>query len=121
VQQQNGIINIGTATTNTLPCGASTQVKLPGISSSTGSSLCRDSITNAIVICTAGSSSATLQSAYDQGNTILTSASRNIAFILANSSAFSIENQSATSAVIINDTSGATNTALDIQSNGSQH
>ena len=118
----NGIINIGSSNTDYISMGAaSTPIKLPSLSSSVGSALCRDSGTNNIVVCAAGSSSATLQSAYDQGNAIQTTDARNIVFTLADSttdSYFYIENQGTTSALVLNDTNAATNHLIEIQSNG---
>ena len=118
----NGIINIATNNTAYLTLGAAgIPIKIPGLGSAAGSSLCRDPVTNDIVVCTAGSSSSTLQSSYDQGNTILTTDNRNINFILGDTtidSYFNVENQGTASAMIINDTNTAINTLIDIQSGG---
>ena len=119
----NGIVNIGTINTNYIALGGTgVSTMLPALSSSSGTSLCRDSVTGFIVACTAGSSSATLQSAYDQGNIIATTDDRNIIFTLSNTdtdSYFSIENQGTAAALVINDTNAATNNLIEIKSNGS--
>jgi hypothetical protein len=61
-----------------------------------------------------------LQSAYNLGNTITTTGSNNIAFTLVSSGSTSqtLTNAGTGEAFIINDTNGATNTSLDIQSGG---
>jgi fibronectin-binding autotransporter adhesin len=54
---------------------------LNGLASASGTGLCVDGSNN-VVTCAAGSSSATLQSAYDAGNTIAATNARNIDFTL---------------------------------------
>ena len=76
---------------------------------------------NEISDCSA--SSGTLQSAYDNGNTILTTTGRNIDFTLgsslATSTSFSVTNAGTAPALILNDTvSGSTGSALLVQSGG---
>jgi len=84
--------------------------------------LCRDNTTNEITQCPANAANVTLQLAYEAGNTIsATDAEGNIDFTLAaaNSTFFSLTNAgTAASAFVINDTNGATNNALSIQSGG---
>src|SRR5262249_51579216 len=87
-----------------------------------GSALCTDGSFN-LVYCDAGSSTATLQSSYNLGNTITTSNNRSINFLLSDSaidSNFYVEERgvATTAAVLINDTNAATNTLLALQSNG---
>ncbi len=68
------------------------------------------------------SSGTTLQDAYNAGNTIATTSGSNIAFTLssglATPTSFTLTNAGTASAFAVNDTNGATNTALDIQSAG---
>ncbi|HYK08957.1 MAG TPA: hypothetical protein VEW42_05655, partial [Candidatus Eisenbacteria bacterium] len=122
----NGAVNIGTSNTSYIALGGvGVNTQLPTLSNGSGSALCRNAITGYIVVCSAGSSSATLQSAYDQGNTILTTDNRDINFTLANTavpSSFIVTNEgtATTSAVIINDTNTAINSTLfAIESDGS--
>jgi len=78
-----GAIGSGTPSTGaftTLSASSST-VTLSGLGANSGTSLCLNGTT--VVTCTAGSSAATLQSAYNAGNTITTTDARNIAFTFA--------------------------------------
>ena len=64
---------------------------------------------------------ATLQSAYNAGNTITTTDGRNIAFTFADTAtdqSLTLTQQGTAPALIFDDTNGATNTALEIKSGG---
>ncbi len=94
-------------------------LSLTSLSSSSGSALCLNGTT--VVSCSTGSSTATLQSSYDNGNTITTTTARNIAFTLADTAtdaSFSLTNAGTATAMILNDTNAGSNTTLDIQSGG---
>ncbi|MGE5042205.1 MAG: beta strand repeat-containing protein, partial [Candidatus Levyibacteriota bacterium] len=84
--------------------------------------LCRDDTTHEITQCPANAANITLQLAYDKGNTILTTDGRDIAFTLASGlttpTSFTLTNAGTASAFVLNDTNGATNTAIEIQSGG---
>ena len=92
---------------------------LNGLHTATGSTLCTDG-SNHVVSCSAAS--ITLQSAYTGGNTITTTTGKNIDVTLASglgtSTSFDITNGGTATALVLNDTNGATNTSLDIQSGG---
>ena len=98
---------------------APSYLTLNGLDTSNGSTLCTDA-SNHVVLCSAASSS--LQGAYNGGNTITTSTGRNIAFTLgsglATQTSFTLTNAGTGEAFVLNDTNGATNTSLDIQSGG---
>ncbi|HSW96636.1 MAG TPA: MerR family transcriptional regulator [Candidatus Saccharimonadales bacterium] len=85
-------------------------------------SLCRDNITNEITACPANASNTTLQLAYDSGNIITTTDSRNIAITLASGlttpTSFTVTNAGTANAFVLNDTNAATNTSFAIQSGG---
>ena len=67
------------------PSGSSSYLSLLGLTGGAGTSLCIDG-SNHVVTCNAGSSAATLQSAYNTGNTINTSDNKDIAFTLSDTS-----------------------------------
>ncbi len=99
----------------------SSLVRIPTLGTTGTTPLCRNA-SNQISDCSA--SSGTLQSAYDNGNTILTTTGRNIDFTLgsglATQTSFTLTNAGTAPAFIINDTvSGSTGSALLVQSGGS--
>ncbi|MBI5465774.1 MAG: hypothetical protein HY974_00625, partial [Candidatus Kerfeldbacteria bacterium] len=101
---------------------ANSTVTFSGLTTVTGNTVCLDA-SNHIVLCNVGSSSGTLQSSYDNGNTILTTTGRNLDFTLgsglATSTSFALTNAGTAEAFIINDTNAAPNqVALDVQSGG---
>ncbi|MGI8419437.1 MAG: MerR family transcriptional regulator, partial [Candidatus Levyibacteriota bacterium] len=95
---------------------------LPTPSANPVKTLCRDSVTQQIIECSANAAGVSLQLAYNAGNTITTTDGRNIAVTLGSGlttqTSFSITNAGTGSAFILNDTNAATNTSLAIQSNG---
>ncbi len=113
---------IGATTTSTAAfttLAASSTVTFSGLLANSGTALCLNGTT--VVTCTAGSSSATLQSAYNAGNTITTTDARNIALTFADTAtdqSLTLTQQGTATALILNDTNAATDLALDIQSGG---
>jgi len=100
---------------------ANSTVTIANLSTAAGTSLCTDGSNN-VVSCGLGSSAATLQSAYDNGNTIATTNGKNVSVSLSSGlgtpTSFAVTNAGTASSFILNDTNGATNTALEIQSGG---
>lgn len=99
---------------------------LNNLSHSSGTSLCIDG-SNQVVTCTVsggsgGSTSSTLQDIYDNGNTLATTSGKNIDITLSSGlvtpTSFSLTNAGTANGLIINDTNGANNVALNIKSNG---
>jgi hypothetical protein len=84
--------------------------------------LCRDNVTHEITECPANAADVTLQLAYNEGNTVVTTTGRNIDFTLAGGLATqtsqTLTNAGTGVAFIINDTNAAANTSLAIQSGG---
>ncbi len=83
----NGQTNLTPANNNNvaITLAGTSNFSITGLSGAAGTSLCLDS-SNRVATCNAGSSAATLQSAYNTGNTITTSSSKDITFSLAGSS-----------------------------------
>ena len=83
----NGQTNLTPANNNNvaITLGGTSNFSITGLSGAAGTSLCLDS-SNRVATCNAGSSAATLQSAYNTGNTITTGNSKDITFSLAGSS-----------------------------------
>jgi hypothetical protein len=93
---------------------ADTTLQIAGLSGAAGTSLCIDG-TNNVVTCSTGSSAATLQSAYDNGNTITTTSARNIALTFAANTSLTLDaattDTTQTSGVIDLDVDSSTNGA----------
>jgi hypothetical protein len=93
---------------------ADTTLQIAGLSGSAGTSLCIDG-TNNVVTCSTGSSAATLQSAYNNGNTITTTSARNIALTFAANTSLTLDaattDTTQTSGVIDLDVDSSTNGA----------
>ncbi len=114
-----GATTTGPASFTALTTSSTVTFNSVAAGSSSDSSLCING-SNQVVKCATGSTTATLQSAYDNGNTIATTTGKNIAFTLSSgtSTSFALTNAGAATSFIINDTNAATNTAVDVQSAG---
>jgi excisionase family DNA binding protein len=97
-------------------------LSLPSDDGTNGYVLQTDGSGNTSWVAQSGGASS-LQDAYDGGNTIATTTGRNLAFTLssglATSTSLTLTNAGTASAFVLNDTNGATNTSIEVQSGGS--
>ena len=89
---------------------ANSTVTITNLNTAAGAPLCNNG-SNQMILCDVGSSTGTLQSAYDKGNTLVTTSTpttaRNIDFTLASglahSTSFNLINEGTAEAFVIND------------------